>query len=194
MRGWWVRSVVFGSVVLLMGAAPVELPEYRKAQAAAKTIVEETRNLLLQAIRDKGPEGAITTCAAVASDLAGKHEPQGWRIRRVSKKVRNPTDSPDPYELRVLEQFEALKAAGQLSRDTEHAEVVTEGGSAYLRYLKPITVASPVCLACHGPGDDLAPGVKTQLHTLYPADQATGYRLDDLRGAVSIRIPIEGKP
>lgn len=194
MQGRWVRRVVFGSVALLMGAAPAELPAYREAQAAAKTIVEETRKLLLQEISAKGPDGAITTCAAVALDLARKHEQQGWRVRRVSKKVRNPADSPDPYEVRILEQFEALKAAGQLLRDTEHAEVVTEEGNTYLRYLRPIIVASPVCLACHGPKDDLTPGVKTQLHTLYPADQATGYRLDDLRGAVSIKIPLETRP
>lgn len=194
MRNGWVHGLMFGSVALLMGGAPADLPEYREAQVTARKIVEETRSLLLKEVREKGPEGAITSCATVALDLARKHELRGWRVRRVSKKVRNPADSPDPYEVRVLDQFEVLKAAGQLPPDTEYAEVVREEGKAYLRYLKPIMIASPVCLVCHGPGDDLAPGVKTQLHTLYPIDQATGYRLDDLRGAVSIKIPMEGKP
>lgn len=50
-------------------------------------------------------------------------------------------------------------------------------------------VASPVRLVCQGPGDDLAPGVKAQLHTLYPIDQATGYRLATFDGLSASRFP-----
>lgn len=193
VKALWPRCFLLASVALLLGAAPAELPKYREAQAIAKRIIEETRGLLFKEVGEKGPAGAIKACSAVALDLARKHEQRGWRIRRVSKKVRNPADIPDPYEVRVLDQFEALTVAGQLGPDTEHAEVVTEEGRPYLRYLKPIMIVSPICLICHGKAEDLVPEVRVQLQTLYPNDQATGYRLHDLRGAVSIKIPLENR-
>jgi len=175
-------------------AQPMELPGYREAQAIAKKIVEDTRSLLLKELGEKGPAGAIQACSAVALEMARKHERQGWRVRRVSLKVRNPADTPDPYEARILKQFEALNAKGQLRPDTEHVEVVTEEGKASLRYLKPIVITTPLCLNCHGPQEGLLPEVKAVLQALYPGDQATGYQLHDLRGAVSVKIPLQGKP
>lgn len=193
-KGWWPPGLLLGSVALLLGAASTELAEYREAQAIAKKIIEEAGSLLLKELSEKGPAGALKACSAVALELAQKHEQQGWRVRRVSAKVRNPADTPDPYEAYVLNWFEALKAAGQLGPDTEHAEVVTEEGKVYFRYMKPIVIAVPLCLICHGRLEDLASEVKAQLQALYPRDQATGYRLNDLRGAVSIKIPLEEKP
>jgi hypothetical protein len=172
----------------------MDLPELSKARAVALQIIGETRTVLLQELTQKGPAEAIQACSAVALDLAKKHEQQGWRIRRVSQKVRNPADVPDGYETAILNRFEALHAEGKLSPDFEHVEVVTEAEKPYLRYLKPITIAVPLCLTCHGNPAELSPEVKVKLQALYPTDQATGYRLHDLRGAVSIRIPIEGKP
>lgn len=55
--------------------------------------------------------------------------------------------------------------------------------------MKPIFIAGPVCLQCHGAPDKLAPGVAEALKDLYP--MATGYAVGDLRGAISVRIPIE---
>jgi len=57
--------------------------------------------------------------------------------------------------------------------------------------MRPIFIAAPVCLQCHGEPAKLAPGVAEALKELYPDDQATGYSLGDLRGAISIRIPLE---
>lgn len=41
--------------------------------------------------------------------------------------------------------------------------------------------------------DKLGPGVADSLKELYPHDQATGYTVGDLRGAVSVKIPIESR-
>lgn len=195
MRRWtgaWPSGVIFGVAVVLLGAAPTELPEYPEAQTVARTIIEETRGLLMREMHDKGPVGALTACSTVALALAQKHEHQGWRVRRVSTKVRNPADTPDAYETEVLKQFESLKAQGALTPETEHVAVVDEQGKSSLRYLKPMTIAAPLCLTCHGQPDEIAPEVRAKLQTLYPGDQATGYRLNDLRGAVSVAIPLPG--
>lgn len=202
VRGWtrrwmlvrsWGRVLVLGSAALaLAGAGPTDLPEYQRAKAVAARIIEDTRALLERELQARGPAGALQACSAVALDLARRHEQEGWRVRRVSDRVRNPGDTPEPYEAAVLRRFAALKERGELAPATEHVEVVTKGGQQYLWYLRPIAIAGSVCLNCHGPSEQLGADVKTALRTFYPNDQATGYRLGDLRGAVSVKIPLLG--
>jgi hypothetical protein len=62
-------------------------------------------------------------------------------------------------------------------------------GDRNLRYMMPIVLGSPVCLGSHGGPQDIAPEVRDELRCLYPDDKATGYRIGDLRGAVSVKIP-----
>lgn len=189
-RSWGRALVVGGAAFALAGAGPTDLPEYLQARAVAARVIEDTRALLEREIQARGPAGALQACFAVALDLARKHEQEGWRVRRVSERVRNPGDTPEPYEATVLRRFAELKARGELGPAAEHVEVVTETGRQYLWYLKPIAIAGPVCLNCHGPTEQLATDVKAALATFYPNDQATGYRLGDLRGAVSVKIPL----
>jgi hypothetical protein len=44
-----------------------------------------------------------------------------------------------------------------------------------------------LCLGCHGPVEQLAPGVAERLKALYPDDRAVGYSLGQLRGAMTLR-------
>ena len=183
-------ACVVMSGALLSWATAAELPGLRAAQELALRVIEETRELMQVEVRARGPAGALQQCSKIALGLAKQHEEEGWRVRRVSVKYRNPADAPDEYEARALDGFAALKAKGELQVDTEHAEVVTEEGRRYLRYLKPIVMGSPVCLSCHGGPDEISPEVKPELQRLYPQDKATGYRVADLRGAVSVKIPL----
>lgn len=121
----WQPGVILGVAVVLLGATPTELPEYREAQTVARTIIEETRGLLMREMNDKGPVGALTQCSSVALALAQKHKQQSWRVRRVSTKVRNPADTPDAYETEVLGQFAALKAQGALTPETEQPSLTS---------------------------------------------------------------------
>ena len=88
----------------------------------------------------------------------------------------------------MTDRFDINSIAG-LSED-EAAARLKEEGRRYLRYMKPIVLGSPVCLSCHGGPDDTSPEVKAELQRLYPQDKATGYRVADLRGAVSVKIPL----
>jgi hypothetical protein len=56
--------------------------------------------------------------------------------------------------------------------------------------MKAIGVA-PQCLMCHGSTEQIAEPLRVQLQTLYPHDRAVGYRAGDLRGAVSIKQPLD---
>jgi hypothetical protein len=191
------RRIMFACLAmgatLVSWAAAADLPALRSAQELALRIIEETRELMQVEVRSRGPAGALQQCSQIALGLAKQHEKEGWRVRRVSVKYRNPADAPDAYEARVLDEFAALKAKGELQVDTEHAEVVTEEGRQHLRYMKPIVMGSPVCLACHGGPQEIPPDVEAELQRLYPDDKATGYRVADLRGAVSVKIPLEAK-
>ena len=168
-----------------------KLAEYKQAKEVARQVLEGSRKLLMEEMERKGPAGAVQACSAVAMDLAGRHEKEGWRIRRVSDRLRNPQDAPDAYEARVLSRFLSMKASGTLKPASEAGEVVVEGGKRYLRYMKPIFIPGPLCLKCHGGPAEIAPDVKARLRQLYPEDQATGYSIGDLRGAVSVKIPVE---
>ncbi|MBI3779452.1 MAG: DUF3365 domain-containing protein [candidate division NC10 bacterium] len=184
-----IACVVIGGAILSWASA-ADLPGLLAVQQLALRVVEETRELMQVEVRARGPAGALQQCSKIALGLAKQHEEEGWRVRRVSVKYRNPADAPDEYEARVLDEFAALKAKGELQVDTEHADVVTEEGRRYLRYMKPIVLRSPVCLSCHGQPDEISPEVKAELQRLYPQDKATGYRVADLRGAVSVKIPL----
>ena len=58
-----------------------------------------------------------------------------------------------------------------------HLTVELAGGG--LGYVEPIRIKPP-CLACHGAS--LAPATADELAERYPEDQATGYKLGELRG------------
>jgi hypothetical protein len=175
---------------VLLGAGPRDIPEYREADTVARKIIEDTRNLLLKEVNEKGPAEALQQCSAVALSLAQQHEHQGWRVRRVSLKVRNPADAPDAHERKVLTDYQTLEQVGRLTPDVPGVYIDVQDGKRTLRYMRPILITTPVCLQCHGQPEGLLPEVKERLRTLYPSDQATGYQLNDLRGAVSISIPL----
>ena len=62
-------------------------------------------------------------------------------------------------------------------------------GSYQLQYLRPLLVQR-ACLACHGDPATFSPEVRAVLARRYPQDRATGYAVGDLRGAVSVRVPL----
>ncbi len=45
------------------------------------------------------------------------------------------------------------------------------------------------CTVCHG--TQLAPAVQEALAARYPSDQATGYGVGELRGAFTLRKPLD---
>ncbi len=112
-------------------------------------------------------------------------------IRRVSLRRRNPANEPDDYERAVLEEFDRLPTEERPK--AEHWEVVSEDGRESLRYLKPL-VAGAICLTCHGDlGDHGAGRSPRPSPTHYPDDRGTGFDVGDVRGAITIQIPLVPK-
>ena len=156
-----------------------------ESRAATKAFAGTLKRELVAAIEAGGPVHAIGVCNTVAPAIAdAQSEAFSGRIGRTSLKRRNPANAPDGWELAVLESFETRKAAGEEAGALEHAEIVNEKGARVFRYMKAIPTGA-VCLTCHGA--DLAPDLAAALDSLYPTDQARGFKLGDLRGAFTIR-------
>jgi hypothetical protein len=188
-----VRTQVLLTGLLVAVALPVaaaDTPEASKARMIAGDVLNETRSVLEGALANGPAASALRVCAAVAQNLARKHEQQGWRVRRVSEKVRNPADTPEADELEVLQRWSRDRAEGRLRPSDEHEEIINQGDRRYYLYMRPILIAGPVCLQCHGAADKLAAGVREALAELYPGDRAIGYQVGDLRGAISVKIPL----
>ena len=134
-----------------------------------------------------GPTAAIEVCKIVAPDIAAEaSEERGWRIGRTSLKLRNPANAPDAWELAVLRDFEARRAAGEDPAGIDHAELVVRAGKRTFRYMKAIGTQA-VCTLCHGAA--IAPEVSARLDALYPEDLARGFEVGDIRGAFTITQP-----
>jgi len=170
-----------------------ELAEREQAsRQAAVEFLKQLGGALKKEMGSGGPEAAISVCRDLAPQISGTiSRANGWRMTRVSNKVRNPLlGMPDAWELNVLSEFEARASRGESYQNMIAGEVVEEGGARYYRFMKAIGV-KPVCLICHGDKDTIPAGVKAGLAAEYPMDRATGYRQGELRGAVSIKQPMD---
>jgi hypothetical protein len=159
-----------------------------RAREAARALGSELMGTLRAELQAGGPVRAVRVCSEIAQDRSRAFSVEGLRVRRVSLKLRNPADAPDAFERGVLEELEASHARGELPEEV--IEVVEDGGSSSLRYMRPIRIVQP-CLSCHGDPQAIDPEVRRLLQELYPADQATGYGLGDLRGAVSVSVALK---
>ena len=89
----------------------------------------------------------------------------------------------------MLAEFEALAKKGEKYSNMSKSTVVEENGQSYYRFMKPLAI-KPVCLSCHGSEENIPATVQAELEKHYPFDQAVNYKVGDLRGAVSIKQPM----
>ncbi len=147
-------------------------------------ITQQTfQQALTTAVEEQGVAGAITYCNTNAMEMVKKLEDSlGISIKRVTNKPRNPADSLSGIEKEIWEAYEyaPASASGQIQ----------ELSSTELIYTKPILISAGLCLNCHGRvGEELATENHQLITELYPADQATGYQLGDLRGMWRLVVP-----
>jgi len=166
--------------------------ETRAARTLAGQLLQPLGATLKAELAASGPEGAIGVCKLVAPEIAGNLSRQsGSKVARVSLRTRNPMlGTPDAWEQAVLADFDRKAAAGDKPEALERAEFVDEPAGRFFRYMKAIPV-QPMCLACHGAVENIPDGVKQKLALDYPKDRATGYAPGQIRGAVSVKKPLD---
>lgn len=173
-------------------AAPeITLADQQLVRSTGSTLVSQLGAELKRELGTGGAESAIGVCRDAAPRIASELSRQsGMKVTRVSLKTRNPLlGTPDAWEQSALQDLDARAARGDKLETLETLEIVQEAGGRSLRYLKAIPVQTP-CLACHGDPAQMSAGVKEKLAAAYPHDRATGYSLGLLRGAVSIKKPL----
>lgn len=177
-------------ILILLWGCGQSVPKGEEMAAVARHVSEaymnELKGELLTALEDTaaGPAGAIIVCSEKAPAISARYSSMsGFSIHRTSKKVRNPNNAPDDYEIKTLDILEERPAFGS----QDHYEWVTTGDQKEFRFVKAITTSS-ACLKCHGDPDKMDADVKAALAEKYPQDQATGFKLGDMRGILSVTI------
>jgi len=151
------------------------------------TFMEDLKSVLMKNLSEGGPLQAITVCSDTAQALTNSiGEKNNVVLRRVTFKPRNPKDTADTFESKVLSRWHELMNEGSFGKETEYLEIVETEDKSYVRYMKPIFIQGP-CLTCHGGENMISSEVKNLLKEKYPDDKATGYKPGDLRGAISIK-------
>ncbi len=161
-----------------------------RARGAADSLTTTLLARLTTVMKAQGPAGAVEVCAREAMLLTkqvGLH--RGVDMRRVTVRARNQGNVPDAWETATLATFEARHHEGLLAPDMEIVETVETASGPAVRYMRPLIVRDP-CLRCHGDAATIDPAVMARITREYPADKATGYVSGDLRGAISVTVPV----
>jgi len=150
-------------------------------------IVELTQSELLrnvsQAMQTGGPGYAVEFCnlrAMILKDsLSRLHNCQ---VRRIASKYRNPADMPQTETEK--DQLYQYQSANQKGEPIEPQVYLFDDR---IEYYKPIFMDKGTCLICHGiPGEQISEETLEQIKTRYPDDLATGFAMNDFRGAWKI--------
>ncbi len=172
-----------------------DAPDTAALRATTGDLLTKLSAELKQELGKNGPVSAINVCRDLAPQLAGEASRNtGWKVTRVSLKPRNPLlGTADAWEQSALLQLEKRLAAGEKPDTLDITETVNEPAGRFLRYARAIP-AQPVCLMCHGAVESMTPELRQTLQMRYPHDRATGYQAGQLRGAVSIKVPLPLNP
>jgi len=153
----------------------------REAIHIVKKFAGTLKPLLKSAIQSGGLDRAIEICSNEAPRIAKQLSREtGWAIKRVSLKPRNSKNAiADPFEQKVLKQFNQRQANGELPESITYSEIIQNR----FRFMKAQGVED-ICLNCHG--INLNTDVTGALKKHYPDDTATGYSTGEIRGALSL--------
>jgi hypothetical protein len=142
------------------------------------TISTRVQKLLLvnvmTAMKGGGPGNAVAFCnvhaMTLTDSLAGEYN---CIIQRVSDKYRNPVNKQSAADKEV--------SAKMISSNAMNPVMILENGR--MVYYKPIKIAIPACLKCHGiPAKEIDAKTLEIIRQKYPDDLATGYQEGDFRG------------
>jgi signal transduction histidine kinase/HPt (histidine-containing phosphotransfer) domain-containing protein/ActR/RegA family two-component response regulator len=103
----------------------------------------------------------------------------GYVFNNVSDRPRNPANMADSVEKAAMEYFRANPEV------SERIETIRDdGGRRWVHYTAPMWIEG-YCLRCHGAEEDAPESVRHGYSAAY------GYQQGDLRGLMSIRLPLE---
>jgi len=187
------RSLVIVALATALagGCSPVraEGPLLEKSRSLVQSFGASLQAELKKALGEGGPGHAIAVCKDRAPQLASELSRQsGAKVSRTSLRYRNPANAPEPWQVKVLQEFERKAGARDGSSPQEYVIVEGDGRTRYLSEIR----TGAVCLACHG--KSLPADLDATLKADYPHDRARNYELGEVRGAFSVSWPPPGDP
>jgi len=190
MKSWMIAGLILlAPTSVLATDAGMVAERAQQSRIVIKAFMGELKHELKSALKAGGAIAGIEVCNKLAPSIAdAQSQKTGWRVARTSLRSRNPDNAPDDWEVKVLKDFEARKAAGEDVKKMEYYALTSLKGKSVFRYMKAIPTAEKPCLACHG--ETINAGIAAKLDELYPNDQARDYRAGDIRGAFSIVQPL----
>lgn len=164
-------------------ATPLPNPDEILVKAAAEKLVDQfsrrLRSELMDAMAKGDAASAIEVCSKKAPALAQEMSGEGWSIRRLSMRQRNPNNYPVSTDAAFYQQLTADSSLKYL------ASWKFEFKRRTYNYYQPIYMQS-MCKSCHGKTEEMDPKVVAQLAKVYPDDRAVGFEDGDLRGMFAV--------
>jgi hypothetical protein len=180
-----VALMVLTSPAPALAAETVPAPDSAALSRAVSQIeqLDQMRVSLASGLEGRSDEPTMETmkevCRPVGMRAQAIGRENGWQVRQVAAKYRNPDHAPaTAQEQGVIDLFDRHPEITGLW------EPATAGQGAGLNYYRRIDV-QPSCMACHGTKDSRPAFVKEN----YPADRAFDFRPGDLRGMYAVFIP-----
>jgi len=187
-----MRAALFTATVLLAAAAALaQDPEpvwVEQARTSAAELGGRLQQELQAAMREGGPVSGIEVCKTRAPEIAATVSGPKLDVGRTALRIRNPDNTPDPWEVSVLEDFERRAAAGETPGQFESFVIRNDGQRRFGHWMKAIPTQG-LCATCHGV--DIAPEVVEAIDAAYPQDRARGFSAGDLRGAFSVEVDLD---
>ncbi|EDY37613.1 conserved hypothetical protein [Cyanobium sp. PCC 7001] len=167
-------------------AAPPEAPVNPEVLAKAVDQMEQLDRLrigLAATLEGSTEEPTMATmkevCMPVGRRAAAIGQENGWSVRQVATKYRNPDHAPaNAQEREVIDLFSRHP---QIQGLWQPAAAGQPAGVSYYRRID----VQPSCLACHGSKDSRPAFVKER----YSQDRAFDFKPGDLRGMYAVFIP-----
>jgi hypothetical protein len=161
---------------------PVDSAALSKAVLAMEQL-DQMRISLASTLEGRIEEPTIETmkqvCRPVGMRAVAIGKENGWQVRQVASKFRNPDHAPaSAQEREVIDLFHRHPEINGLW------EPATAEQGAGLNYYRRINV-EPSCLACHGTKASRPAFIKDN----YPNDKAFDFKVGDLRGMYAVHLP-----
>lgn len=165
----------------------IETEKYKaELDSYANEYMAGLKSVLIKNMQQGGPLQAINVCSDTAADMTTIFSEQKLvKVKRSSLKNRNVNNIPDSYEENAIMHFTKLANNEKLNDTVSLIEKVKIDEKEAIVYSKPIFIEAP-CLNCHGSEDQISKEVAEFIKKKYPDDKATGYKIGDLRGIISV--------
>lgn len=145
--------------------------------------LDAMRSQLASTLKDQPEKPDLETfkqvCKPVGMKAKQLSKENGWQVRQIANKYRNPSHSPNNLQEKMaLAKFEQNP---ELMGFWQRTNVKGEKGTAYYRRIN----VEASCLACHGAKNSRPNFVLEK----YPQDLAYDFKEGDLRGMYGVFIP-----